>query len=172
MHINTDDLRHCPLEDFLKLAKGLAIDKIIELFRCCERTVRNYLCGRAPIAWHRAEILRQWLHKNTNESAVPADSALHEVLTEYEENLAWVSATAPNYVSSERSFINYVRGWNVRDKIARAKANGSWRAILRQWRETLTPEFRVWRTSGRFYDFGEPVQSGPFSGQSRFSRRE
>ena len=156
----------------MKLAEGLAISKIVEVFRCCERTVRNYLCGRSPIPWHRAEILRQWQHKNANAAAVPADSALHDVLTEHEENLAWVSATAPNYLSSERSFLHYVRGWNVREKIARAKASGTWRTILRRWRETLTPQFRTWRTSGKFVDYGEPVQSGGFWVQGGFPRRE
>lgn len=164
--------RHGSLDEFILLTEGLSIEKITEILRCCDRSIRNYLAGRSPIPWYRIEMLREWRHKTQNPSSLPTDSALHDVVAEEEEQLAWVSVHAPHFLSSMRAFMSYVKGWDVAARIARAKADGSWRAILRRWRETITPEFRSWRSGPLFADYGDFPQPGKFQGKVGFIQRE
>jgi len=156
------NLRHGTLDQFLPLTDGLSVAKIAEILHCCDRSVRNWIAGRSPIPWHRVEILREWSQKVQNPDSLPADSALHDVVTDEEEQVAWITVHAPHFLSNPRAFMNYVRGWNVVEKIAWAKADGSWRAILRRWRESLVPRYRTWRT-GPLFAGCEDI---------RFSRRE
>lgn len=158
--------RHGSLDEFISLTEGLSVAKITEILRCCARSVRNWIAGRSPIPWHRVEILREWHHKLENPSTLPASSELHDVVTEEEEQVAWVSVHAPHFLSSIRAFTAYVKGWDVATKIARAKADGSWRSILHRWRETLTPEFRTWRTGPLFKDYGDVPIPDRFRGMS------
>ncbi len=43
---------------------------------------------------------------------------------------AWVSATSPAYMSSDRSFQSYVKNYDVLSKIRRAKLAGDFDAII------------------------------------------
>ncbi|WP_230943505.1 hypothetical protein [Burkholderia cepacia] len=47
-----------------------------------------------------------------------------------DEMLAWVGVHAAHYLSSQRSLMGYIRGWNVVDKIRRAKSKGTFAAVL------------------------------------------
>ncbi|MFM0158408.1 hypothetical protein [Paraburkholderia sediminicola] len=66
------------------------------------------------------------------------------------ELLAWVGVHAPHYLSRRRSFALYVRGWNVVDKIRRAKREGTFAALLARWRTLAVELPRMWR-SGRMF---------------------
>jgi hypothetical protein len=46
------------------------------------------------------------------------------------EMLAWVGVHAPHFLSSQRRFALYVRGWTVVDKIRRAKREGTFVDVL------------------------------------------
>lgn len=74
-----------------------------------------------------------------------------------DEMLAWVGVHAPHYLSSQRSFTHYVRGWNVVDKIRRAKRDGTFAAILARW-STLSLELpRMWRSGPLWTGIGPPA---------------
>jgi hypothetical protein len=131
--------RHGELSDFLALADGLSIDRIAEKLRCCTRTVRNSVAGRSPIPWHRIELLRLLAYESRVCTFTPAcqpDADTPCVTANIEpdpdapdvppaEMLAWVGVHAPHFLSSQRSFAQYVRGWNVVEKIRHAKHNGT-----------------------------------------------
>ncbi|WP_175238651.1 MULTISPECIES: IS21 family transposase [Burkholderia cepacia complex] len=146
--MNAADHRHGALSDFLALTDGLSIARIAQSLRCCTRTVRNYVTGRSPIPWHRIELLRLL----ASEASAPAtvvgatstatqptvvaniepDPASPDVPPD--ELLAWVGVHAAHFLSSQRSFAHYVPGWNVVDKIRLAKREGTFAAVLAQWR--------------------------------------
>lgn len=42
---------------------------------------------------------------------------------------AWVAAVAPRWLEPERSYRNYVRSWNVADKVRAAKLRGEFDTI-------------------------------------------
>ena len=47
-----------------------------------------------------------------------------------DEIFQWVAAMSPRNMSSERSYQNYVRNWNVAEKIRAAKQNGTFHEII------------------------------------------
>ncbi|MEK6294214.1 MAG: hypothetical protein V4793_23075 [Paraburkholderia tropica] len=72
--------------------------------------------------------------------------------------LAWVGVHAPHFLSSQRSFALYVRGWNVVDKIRRAKRDGTFADVLARWCVLARDLPTDWRTSGRLLaDTGPPA---------------
>ncbi|KVO87196.1 hypothetical protein WL21_18960 [Burkholderia ubonensis] len=166
--------RHGSLADFLALTDGLSIARVSELLRCCSRTVRNYVAGRSPIPWHRVELLRRIAFDSNraatgaNASASPPAAPESPVVANIEpdpaapdvppdEILAWVGVHASHYLSSQRSFAYYVRGWNVVDKIRRAKLDGTFAAVLARWR-TLSLELpRMWRSGPLWAGIGPPA---------------
>ncbi|KVR30702.1 hypothetical protein WK15_05805 [Burkholderia ubonensis] len=179
--------RHGTVSDFLALTDGLSIARVAEILRCCTRTIRNYVAGRSPIPWHRVELLRMIALESNRvamgasasasapvpvpvpaspESPVVAniepDPAAPDVPPD--ELLAWVGVHAPHYLSSQRSFAHYVRGWNVVDKIRRAKRDGTFAAVLARWR-TLSLELpRLWRSGPLWTGIGPPAY---FSSKTR-----
>ncbi|KVX84005.1 hypothetical protein WM34_29965 [Burkholderia ubonensis] len=174
--------RHGSLADFLALTDGLSIARVSELLRCCSRTVRNYVAGRSPIPWHRVELLRRIAFDSNraatgaNASASPPAAPESPVVANIEpdpsspdvppdEMLAWVGVHAPHYLSSQRSFAHYVRGWNVVDKIRRAKREGTFAAVLAQWRVLAIELPRMWRSGPLWTGVGPPAyrtrESGP-----------
>lgn len=42
----------------------------------------------------------------------------------------WVQAVAPRWLAPERSYRNYVRNWNVADKVRHAKISGTFDQII------------------------------------------
>jgi hypothetical protein len=165
--------RHGSLQEFLQLVGGLSVAEIARTLRCCTRTIRNYLAERSPIPWHRIEVLRMLAARTepkpeqiatpTNGDEAPAipnidpDPAAPDVTPE--DMLAWVGVHAPQFLSSRRSFALYVRGWNVIEKIRRARREGGFAAVLSRWRELmrdLTPVIR-WRSGPLFDDAGPPA---------------
>lgn len=163
--------RHGALSDFLALSGGMSIARIAAILRCCTRTVRNYAAGRSPIPWHRIEMLRLLAlqsnaaatqltsSSNTDDLAVVAtiepDPAAPDVPPD--ELLAWVGVHAPHFLSSQRSFTHYVRGWNVVDKIRRAKAEGTFAAVLSRWRAVAIDLPKAWRSGRMWADVGPPA---------------
>ncbi|WP_027818832.1 hypothetical protein [Paraburkholderia bannensis] len=162
--------RHGELSDFLALSDGLSIARIADILRCCTRTVRNYAAGRTPIPWHRIELLR--LLTKPPAEPVPviqqADSGAAAVTANIDpdpnapdvppaEMLAWVGVHAPHFLSSQRSFAHYVRGWNVVDKIRRAKTEGTFAAVLARWRELAVELPKSWRSGRIWSDTGPPA---------------
>ncbi|WP_321815700.1 MULTISPECIES: IS21 family transposase [unclassified Paraburkholderia] len=161
--------RHGELSDFLALSDGLSIARIADILRCCTRTVRNYAAGRAPIPWHRIELLRLLTRPPAAEPPQVLDQSNAEevgVTANIEpdpnapdvppaEMLAWVGVHAPHFLSSQRSFALYVRGWNVVDKIRRAKQEGSFNEVLARWRIIALELPKSWR-SGRLLQSFEP----------------
>ncbi|AIS93951.1 IS21 family transposase [Burkholderia thailandensis] len=164
--------RHGELSDFIALIDGLSIRQIAEALRCCTRSVRNYLAGRSPIPWHRVEILRlrqveidaaqaaaqQLTREIPVESTIEPDVSTPDVTPT--EILAWVGVHAPHYLSSQRSFRQYVRGWNVVDKIRNSKAKGTFAAVLAKWRVLvvdLPRSWKSWRSGGVFADTDPPA---------------
>ncbi|UVS95923.1 IS21 family transposase [Burkholderia glumae] len=169
--------RHGTLADFLALTDGLSIARVSELLRCCSRTVRNYVAGRSPIPWHRIELLRlRALDADTTRTAaadmqstdrldsgaganvvanIEPDPASPDVLPD--ETLAWVGVHASHFLSSQRSFTHYVRGWNVVDKIRRAKREGTFAAVLAQWRVLALELPRMWRSGPLWTGVGPPA---------------
>ncbi|KWI47852.1 hypothetical protein WT72_30500 [Burkholderia pseudomultivorans] len=169
--------RHGALSDFLALTDGLSIARIAQTLRCCTRTVRNYVAGRSPIPWHRIEVLRllalesNRAARNTEPPGECADS-LSPVRANIEpdpnapdvppdEMLAWVGVHAPHYLSSQRSFANYIRGWNVVDKIRRAKLEGTFAAVLAKWRTLALDLPRAWRSGPLWAGIGPPAYVPP-----------
>lgn len=57
----------------------------------------------------------------------PAIDLFGEVVVTEDDLFDWVAAVAPMWLS-ERSFDNYVRGWNVADKVRTAKLRGEFEA--------------------------------------------
>lgn len=158
-------VRHGRIEDFLALADGLSCRDIARLLRCCLRTVKNYVAGRSPIPWHRIEILRTLLDDSRdapkckcirgdpNEDGSVVANLEDGIATEDvppEELLAWVGTHAPHYLSSKRSFSHYVKGWNVVDKIRRAKREGTFRSVQSRWRKLALDLATSWR-SGKLF---------------------
>ncbi|HDR9048600.1 TPA: IS21 family transposase [Burkholderia vietnamiensis] len=169
--MNTAAPRHGALSDFLALTDGLSIARIAQLLRCCTRTIRNYVAGRSPIPWHRIEVLQLLVRAIDGPAAVggvtsaaehPAvvanidpDPSSPDVLPD--EMLAWVGVHASHFLSSQRSFTHYVRGWNVVDKIRRAKREGTFAAVLAQWRVLAVELPRMWRTGPLWTGVGPPA---------------
>ncbi|WP_175857784.1 IS21 family transposase [Burkholderia anthina] len=171
--MNADAPRHGALADFLALTDGLSIAKVAKILRCCTRTVRNYVAGRSPIPWHRFELLRL-LALESNSPAAPASCLVAETQPVSDiaaniapdpnapdvppaEMLAWVGVHAPHYLSSQRSFTHYVRGWNVVDKIRRAKREGTFASVLARWRELAAELPKTWRSGRMWTDIGPPA---------------
>jgi hypothetical protein len=163
--------RHGELSDFLALSNGLSIARIADVLRCCTRTVRNYLAGRSPIPWHRIELLRLLMREAAAKSSqAEARPSVDEscVIANIEpdpdapdvspaEMLAWVGVHAPHYLSSQRSLLNYVRGWNVVEKIRRAKDEGSFADVLARWRVLAVELPKAWRSGRLWSDLGPPA---------------
>ncbi|WP_229287674.1 DUF1441 family protein, partial [Burkholderia pseudomallei] len=164
--------RHGELSDFIALTDGLSIRQIAEALRCCTRSVRNYLAGRSPIPWHRVEVLR--LRQVEIDAAqatpqlliggIPVESTIEPDVSAPDvtptEILAWVGVHAPHYLSSQRSFRQYVRGWNVVDKIRHSKAKGMFAAVLAKWRVLavdLPRSWKSWRSGGVFANTDPPA---------------
>jgi len=156
--------RHGCLQAFLALTNSLSIAAVARTLRCCSRTIRNYVAGRSPISWHRIEMLRLLAletsaSQGNSSDGMPADET--PVVANIEpdpaapdvppdELLAWVGVHAPHCLSSRRSFALYVRGWNVVEKIRRAKREGTFAAVLARWRTQAVELPRMWR-SGRMF---------------------
>jgi hypothetical protein len=163
--------RHGELSDFLALSNGLSIGRIADVLRCCTRTVRNYIAGRSPIPWHRIELLRLLARESAakasqtqrqhdlDESGVTANIEPDPDAPDVPpaEMLAWVGVYAPHYLSSQRSLENYVRGWNVVDKIRRAKDEGSFADVLARWRVLAVELPKAWRSGRLWSDLGPPA---------------
>ncbi|WP_176316732.1 IS21 family transposase [Burkholderia vietnamiensis] len=169
--------RHGTLSDFLALTDGLSIARTAEILRCCTRTIRNYVAGRSPIPWHRIELLRLRMREACASAAAtspPAEfasaseSTTASVVANLEpdpaspdvspdEMLAWVGVHASHFLSSQRSFAHYVRGWNVADKIRRAKRDGSFAAVLAKWRVLALELPRMWRSGPLWAGIGPPA---------------
>ncbi|CAG9246078.1 transposase [Burkholderia diffusa] len=169
--MNAADHRHGALSDFLALTDGLSIARIAQTLRCCTRTVRNYVAGRSPIPWHRIELLRLLVREADAPSAgavaasadkqpaivanIEPDPASPDVTPD--EMLAWVGVHASHYLSSQRSFAYYVRGWSVADKIRRAKREGTFAAVLAKWRALAVELPRMWRSGPLWTGVGPPA---------------
>lgn len=163
------DLRHGTLPELLDLIDGLSVNDIARKLRCCTRTVRNYLAGRSPIPWHRIELLRLLACEAIGEHAaaprnveapvvvanIEPDPAAPDVTPD--EMLAWVGVHASHYLSSQRSLAHYVRGWNVVDKIRRAKQEGTFAAVLTRWRTLAVELPRMWRSGPMWAGIGPPA---------------
>ncbi len=163
--------RHGNLSDFLRLTDGLTIARIADILRCCTRTVRNYIAGRSPIPWHRIEILRLLKRETATAASLtenlpsPSDVGLTANIdpdpsapdVPPAEVLAWVGVHAPHFLSSQRSFEQYVRGWNVVDKIRRAKADGTFAGVLARWRVVAVDLLKSWRSGRVLKDSGPPA---------------
>lgn len=163
--------RHGDLTDFLTLTEGLSVARVANILRCCTRTVRNYVAGRSPVPWHRIELLRL-LKREQTASAAQAESPSNDsdigVTANIEpdpaapdvppaEMLAWVGVHAPHYLSSQRSFALYVRGWNVVDKIRRAKQEGTFSDVLVRWRALAAELPKAWRSGRLWASIGPPA---------------
>ncbi|MDR5775927.1 MULTISPECIES: IS21 family transposase [unclassified Caballeronia] len=159
--------RHASIEDFLALTDGLCFKDIARLLRCCLRTVKNYVAGRSPIPWHRIQILRTLLDDSCDApkcECVPEtpnddvsvvaniDEGLATEDVPPEELLAWVGTHAPHYLSSKRSFSLYIKGWDVVNKIRRAKHEGSFQLALYEWRRLVRELPTSWRSGKLFSD--------------------
>ncbi|WGS54922.1 hypothetical protein LFL96_36115 (plasmid) [Paraburkholderia sp. D15] len=73
------------------------------------------------------------------------------------ELLAWVGVHASHYLSSQRSFALYVRGWNVVDKIRRSKREGKFPDVLARWRALVVELPRMWRAGALVASAGPPA---------------
>ncbi|WP_027794582.1 hypothetical protein [Paraburkholderia acidipaludis] len=163
--------RHGELSDFLALSNGLSIARIADVLRCCTRTVRNYLAGRSPIPWHRIELMRLLVREaaaassqaqtqpELDETGVAANIEPDPDAPDVPpaEMLAWVGVHAPHYLSSQRSFEQYVRGWRVVEKIRRAKHEGSFADVLARWRVLAVELPKAWRSGRLWRDLGPPA---------------
>ncbi len=74
-----------------------------------------------------------------------------------DEMLAWVGVHSPHHLSSKRSLTHYVRGWNVVDKIRRAKADGTFTTVLARWRTLVVELPRMWRSGPMWAGIGPPA---------------
>ncbi|WP_240202075.1 MULTISPECIES: IS21 family transposase [Burkholderia] len=164
----SDQTRHGTLREFLDLIDGLATPEIARRLRCCTRTVRNYLAGRSPIPLHRIEMLRLLELEALGDIGRPSaadetpivatldpDPAAPDVTPD--EMLAWVGVHSPHHLSSKRSLAHYVRGWNVIDKIQRAKSEGTFAAVLARWRLLAVELPRMWRSGPMWTGIGPPA---------------
>ncbi|WLE59291.1 IS21 family transposase [Burkholderia plantarii] len=165
--------RHGSLAEFLSATDGMSVATIAEILRCCSRSVRNWIAGRSPIPWHRIELLRLRAADAAAAIDAPAPHVAEPapeppVVPTLESDpdapdvtpadmLAWVGVHAPQYLSSARSFAAYVRGWNVIDKIRRARAAGEFTAVLARWRTLAIELPRAWRTGPIFSGIGPPA---------------
>jgi hypothetical protein len=164
--------RHGELSDFLTLTDGLSIARVAVALRCCTRTVRNYVAGRSPIPWHRIELLRLLKRETAAAAASPVGTRLDDSDVGLTANiepelaapdvppaelLAWVGVHAPHFLSSQRSFALYVRGWNVVDKIRRAKREGTFADVLTRWRVLALEIPKSWRSGRLLKDNGPPA---------------
>lgn len=163
--------RHGELSDFLALSDGLSVARVADILRCCTRTVRNYLAGRSPIPWHRIELLRVLTRTSGPGALQPdtrPDASIPGVTANIDpdpdapdvppaEMLAWVGVHAPHFLSSQRSFARYVRGWNVVDKIRRAKDEGTFADVLARWRALAVELPKAWRSGRLWRDIGPPA---------------
>jgi hypothetical protein len=163
--------RHGELSDFLALSDALSIARVAEMLRCCTRTIRNYVCGRSPIPWHRVELLRLLVPKTTAnplsvesqvedlEVGVTANIAHDPDALDVSpaEMLAWVGVHAAHYLSSQRSFELCVRGWRVVDKIRREKQEGTFADVLARWRTLALELPKSWRSGRLWNDLGPPA---------------
>ncbi|MBK3844557.1 IS21 family transposase [Paraburkholderia aspalathi] len=163
--------RHGCLQEFLALTNGLSIAAVARTLRCCSRTIRNYVAGRSPIPWHRIEMLRLLALETSATQGSSCDGMTADetpVVANIEpdpaapdvppaELLAWVGVHAPHYLSSRRSFALYVRGWNVVEKIRRAKREGTFAAVLARWRTQAVELPRMWRSGRMFAGIGPPA---------------
>ncbi|WP_028217406.1 hypothetical protein [Paraburkholderia oxyphila] len=163
--------RHGELSDFLALADGLSVARIADILRCCTRSVRNYIAGRSPIPWHRIELLRLLVRESktaapqadvqpaADETGVTANIAPDPDAPDVPpaEILAWVGVHAPHYLSSQRSFEHYVRGWSVVDKIRHAKRKGTFADVLARWRVLAVELPKAWRSGRIWKDTGPPA---------------
>ncbi|MFL9888988.1 IS21 family transposase [Paraburkholderia agricolaris] len=163
--------RHGCLHEFLELTGGLSLAEVARKLRCCSRTVRNYLAGRSPIPWHRVEMLRmltretQPLPDKAAASTEPEQASLVANIdpdpaapdVPPAELLAWVGVHAPHFLSSRRSFALYVQGWNVVDKIRRAKREGTFQDVLARWHALAVELPRMWRSGQMFAGIGPPA---------------
>ncbi|MFP3794701.1 IS21 family transposase [Paraburkholderia sp. SIMBA_027] len=154
------------------MTDGLSIARVAEALGCCTRTVRNYVAGRSPIPWHRIELLRLLKRETAPAAESPAETrpANSDVgLTPNiepdptapdvppAEMLAWVGVHAPHFLSSQRSFALYVRGWNVVDKIRRAKREGTFADVLTRWHVLALEIPKSWRSGRLLKDNGPPA---------------
>lgn len=163
--------RHGEMSEFLALTDGLSITRVADTLRCCTRTVRNYLAGRSPIPWHRIELLRLLARESRAATLPPVgepDANIPDVTANLAPNpdapdvppaemLAWVGVHAPHFLSSQRSFAQYVRGWNVVEKIRRAKHDGTFADVLTRWREIAVELPKAWRSGRLWADIGPPA---------------
>lgn len=163
--------RHGCLHEFLDLTGDLSIAEVARKLRCCSRTIRNYVAGRSPIPWHRIELLRLFAVEistachNPSESTPPDEPRIVPNIepdptapdVPPTEMLAWVGVHAPHYLSSKRSFAQYVKGWNVVDKIRRAKREGTFSTVLARWHELAVELPRTWRSGRIFTGAGPPA---------------
>lgn len=168
--MNAAPRRHGPLCDFLDLTDGLSIARVAEILRCCTRSVRNYLAGRSPIPWHRIELLRL-LRQESNSPAPQPEVTVDDDIgvtpnidpdpsapdIPPAELLAWVGVHAPHFLSSRCRFELYVRGWNVVDKIRRAKREGTFADVLARWRVLVVELPKAWRSGRLFGDADSPA---------------
>ena len=66
-----------------------------------------------------------------------------EVVVTQDDLFIWVTVTAPRWIYSQRAYNNYVRDWNVADKVRHSKRIGEWAVICdrathtRPWHERL-----------------------------------
>ena len=65
-----------------------------------------------------------------------------DVVVTHEDVFLWVAAVAPRWLSPQRSFNNYVRGYNVAGKVRAAKLNGTFHDTINDiyipWHERLS----------------------------------
>lgn len=57
-----------------------------------------------------------------------------EVVVTWDDIEIWVSAVAPAFMSSQRAFDTYVRGWNVAEKVRHAKLSGTFEHTIEKAR--------------------------------------
>lgn len=73
----------------------------------------------------------------------PALDLFGGVVVTHDDMFQWVAAVAPVWLSPERSYRNYLRGYNVADKVASAKVTGAWESTIAEaerkqtWHERL-----------------------------------
>lgn len=53
-----------------------------------------------------------------------------QVVVTYEDLHVWVSAIAPHFASTERSYAYYVENWNVAGKVSAAKLAGTFDSTI------------------------------------------
>ena len=60
----------------------------------------------------------------------PAFDLFGDVVVTEEDLFLWVAAVAPRWLSPLRSYKNYLRGYNVAEKVRNAKINGTWQPTI------------------------------------------